>query len=69
MPDPKKFEIRNNKKYKVKAIIDNAEYGQQVSNQMLGLYYLILWNNYLETKNLHAFIGSYASLKVDQYLL
>ncbi len=37
------FEFRGNKKYEVKITIDSAVYGQQVnSNQMLGLYYLVL---------------------------
>ncbi len=39
-----KFEARGNKEYEVKAIIDSAVYGQQAnSNQMSGLYYLVLW--------------------------
>ncbi len=38
------FEVRGNKEYEVKAIINSRVYGQQAnkSNQMLGLYYLIL---------------------------
>ena len=37
------FEARGNKKYEVKAIIDNAMYSQQAnSNQIPGLYYLVL---------------------------
>ncbi len=39
-----KFEEGGNKKYKVKTIIDSMVYGQQAndSDQMPGLYYLIL---------------------------
>ncbi len=37
------FEAGGNKEYEVKAIIDSAVYGQQAnSNQMSGLYYLVL---------------------------
>ena len=46
LPKPEKdleFKARGDKEYEVKAIIDNAVYGQQVnSNQMPGLYYIIL---------------------------
>ncbi len=46
------FEARGNKKYKVKAIINSAVYGQQVnSDQMLDLYYLVLWKGYLDEEN------------------
>ncbi len=47
------FKVRSNKKYEVKAIIDNAVYGQQTnsSNQILGFYYFVLWKSYLEEKN------------------
>ncbi len=54
LPEPEKeleFEARSNKKYEVEAIIDSAVYGQQVNNQMLGLYYLVLWKGYLEKEN------------------
>ena len=37
------FEVRGNKEYKIKAIIDNAVYGQQTNNnKMPGFYYLVL---------------------------
>ncbi len=46
LPEPEKdleFEAGGNKKYKVKAIIDNAVYSQQAnSNQMSGFYYFLL---------------------------
>ncbi len=45
------FEAGGNKKYEVEAIIDSAVYGQQANNQILGLYYLILWKGYPEEKN------------------
>ncbi len=48
------FEAGGNKEYEVKVIIDSMVYGQQVNgnNQMLDLYYLILWKSYLEEKNI-----------------
>ncbi len=53
LPKPEKeFEAGDNKEYEVKAIIDSAVYGQQINNsQMPGLYYLVLWNGYLEKEN------------------
>ncbi len=64
----KEFEAKNNKKYKVKAIIDNAVYNKKVNNQMLSLYYLILWKSYLKKKYLGIFSNSYALLEVNQHL-
>ncbi len=47
-----KFETRGNKEYEFEVIIDSAIYGQQTnSNQMPGLYYLVLWKGYLEEEN------------------
>ncbi len=45
--EPKKdltFDARGNKEYEIEAIIDSVVYGQQAnnSNQMPGLYYLVL---------------------------
>ena len=43
LPEPKKeFEVKDNKKYEVEAIIHSAMYGQQANDQMPGLYYLVL---------------------------
>ena len=47
LPEPEKdleFETKGNKEYGVKAIINSVVYSQQAnnSNQMLGLYYLVL---------------------------
>ncbi len=42
----KKFEAKDNKEYKVKAIIDSVVYNKKTSNQMPGLDYLVLWKNY-----------------------
>lgn len=65
------FEAKDNKKYKVEAIIDNAVYGQpENSNQMPSLYYFVLWKGYLEEKkHLKAFIGNYTPPEFDQHLL
>ncbi len=39
LPEPEKeFEVGDNKKYEVEAIIDNAIYGQQSNDEMPGLY-------------------------------
>ncbi len=55
LPEPEKeleFETGGDKEYEVKAIIDSMVSGQQANNnQMLGLYYLILWKGYPEKKN------------------
>ncbi len=56
LPDSEKdlgFEAKGNKEYEVEAIINSAVYGQQAnnSNQMPGLYYLVLWKGYPEKKN------------------
>ena len=46
------FEIRGNKKYELKVIINSAIYGQQAnSHQISGFYYLVFWKGYLEEKN------------------
>ena len=48
----KEFEARDDKKYEVKTINDSTVYGQQAnSNQMPGLYYLILKKGYTKEKN------------------
>lgn len=39
----KKFEARNNKEYKTKAIIDSEIYGKEANNKRPGLYYLVWW--------------------------
>ena len=49
--EPEKFETRDNKEYEVKTIIDSTVYGQQANNQILGLYYFILWKSYLKKEN------------------
>ena len=47
----RKFKTKNNKEYKFKVSIDNTVYGQQANNQILGLYYLVSWKNYLKKEN------------------
>ncbi len=52
LPEPeKKFEVGNNKEYKVEAIIDSAVYSEQANYQMPGLYYLVSWKGYPEEEN------------------
>ncbi len=48
----KKFEARDNKKYKVELILDGAVYSKEVESQMPGLYYLVSWKSYLKEKNI-----------------
>ena len=46
------FEIGDNKEYKVNGIWNNAVYAKKSTiSQLPGLYYLVLWKNYLEEKN------------------
>ncbi len=46
------FEAGGDKEYEVEVIFDSTVYGQQAnSNQMPGLYYLILWKGYPEEEN------------------
>ena len=51
LPKLEEFEARDNKEYEVKTMIDSAVYGQQVNNQISGLYYLILWKSYSKEEN------------------
>ncbi len=54
LPEPEKdleFEARRDKEYEVKAIIDSTVYDQQANEQILGLYYLVLWKGYPEKDN------------------
>ena len=37
----REFEVRNNKKYEVKTIINSVIYSHKVENQLLSLYYLV----------------------------
>ncbi len=41
----------NNKKYKIKAICDSAIYASKLEGHLPGLYYLVLWKNYLKEEN------------------
>lgn len=47
----REFEAGDKKKYKVEAIIDSAVYGQKTNGLMLGLYYPVLWKDYLGEKS------------------
>ena len=52
LPKPEKeFEAKNNKEYKIKAIINSAVYGKEVNNQIPDLYYLVSWKSYLNEEN------------------
>ncbi len=55
LPEPEKdleFEAKGNKEYELEAIIDSVVYNQPAnSNQMPGLYYLVLWKGYPEEEN------------------
>ena len=45
------FEAGDNKKYKVEDIQDSTVYAKESTEQLLGLYYLVLWKGYLKKKN------------------
>ena len=46
LPELEKFETRDNREYEVEAIINSAVYGHEIENQLLNVYYLILWQSY-----------------------
>ena len=46
-----KFELGNNKEYKVEAIKDSAVYIKEANKHSLGLYYPVAWKDYLEEEN------------------
>ena len=47
-----KFEIGNNKKYKLDGILDSTIYTRKsATRQLLGFYYLILWKGYPKKDN------------------
>ena len=46
------FEIEDNKEYEVKAIINSIIYGKKTANdEILDLYYLVLYKSYPKKKN------------------
>ena len=48
------FELKagNNKKYEIDSIWDSMIYSKESIEQLLGLYYLVLWKGYPEEKNI-----------------
>ena len=46
-----KFEVGNNKEYKVDGIWDSVVYAKKSASQLPGLYYLVLWKSYPKKKN------------------
>lgn len=46
------FEGRNNKKYKVKSIVNNTVYDKEIRSQLLGFYLLVLWKNNPKEENI-----------------
>lgn len=44
--------ITNNKKYKMEIIYNNTISVKKIISQLLGLYYLVSWKNYLKDKNI-----------------
>ena len=51
-PEPElKFDVGNDKEYKVEAIIDSAIYAKEAEGHLSGLYYLISWKGYPEEKS------------------
>ncbi len=47
----KEFEDGNNKEYKVELIIDSVIYSKEGNDEMLDLYYLVLWKGYPEEES------------------
>ena len=45
------FEPANNKEYKGEAIQDSVVYAQEANRQLLKLYYLVVWKDYLDKEN------------------
>ena len=50
-PEPN-FDVGNNKKYEVEAIIDSAIYAKEAEKHLPGLYYLVFWKGYPEEKGI-----------------
>ena len=46
------FNVSNNKKYKVKTIINSAIYTKEIEEHLPGLYFLIFWKDYIEEKSI-----------------
>ena len=47
-----KFEIGNNKEYKIDGIENSAVYAKKsITDQLLRLYYLVLWKSYTQKEN------------------
>ena len=46
------FETGNNKEYKIYGIWDNIVYAKKLAEQLLGLYYLVLWKSCPEEENI-----------------
>ncbi len=52
LPESKRiFEIRDNKKYKLKSVINSVMYNKEIKSQLLGFYYLVLWKGYPKKEN------------------
>ena len=46
-----KFDAGNNKKYKVKAIINSAVFAKEAEGHLPSLYYLVSWTGYPEEES------------------
>lgn len=47
-----KFNIEDNKEYKVEAIVDSNIYAKVIEDYLLRLYYLVSWKYYSENENI-----------------
>ena len=47
-----KFELGNNKEYKVEAIQDSVIYAKEADRHLPRLYYLVIWKGYPEEENI-----------------
>ena len=50
-PEPK-FDVGNNKKYKIEAIKNSIVYVKEVKKHLLRLYYLVSWKSYPKEENI-----------------
>ncbi len=53
----KEFETRDNKEYKIKVIIDNVMYENEINDQILNLYYFVLWIDYPKEKSIWEYLA------------
>lgn len=48
-----KLNVKNNYKYIVEAICNSKDYTKEAAGQLLRLYSLVFWKNYVKDKNIY----------------